>query len=396
MSEWDLLDLSSGTDQQSSEQREALWRALEGERSMPREELLHLLSNLLEEDILRVRVLWVELEQPVRLNLLLALAKHALADFTMDYSAIFRIALADADADVRSAALRGLEEVEDVRLVPEYVAMLRYDPAPQVRRAAAEGLGRFILLGELEKLRPDPFNKAVSALRDSFEDPAEDADVRRHAIQSIAYTGDFGVPELIERAYGAGDERMRQSAVVAMGRSADERWGDTVLHELLSPDPEMRYHATRAAGELQLREAVVDLVELTNDADVRIQAMALWSLGQIGGTVAKKTLQRFAGGEDEGLATVAEEALQELEFFHGDLSTFFGPPASYDGETDGAWHVPGLVAPDDQDSDLFDEPMPDEGEDSPDSDDLEDDWDDDDSDDEFFVDLEEDDEDEWD
>ena len=177
--------------------------------------------------------------------------------------------------------------------------------------------------------------------------------------------------------YVAENEQMRQSAVVAMGRSADERWSDTVLHELVSPDPEMRYHATRAAGELQLREAVVDLVELTNDADVRIQAMALWSLGQIGGATAKKTLQRFAGGEDEGLASVAEEALQELEFFHGDLSTFFGPPARYDGETDGSWQVPGLRAPDDEDGDLFDEGMLDDEDASPESDDLEDDWDDD-------------------
>ena len=161
MSEWDLLDLSSETDQHSREQREALWRALEGERTMPREELLHLLSGLLEEDILRIRVLWAELAQPVRLELLTALSQHALADFTMDYSAIFRIALADADPNVRTAALLGLEEVEDVRLVPEYVAILRYDPAPQARQAAAEGLGKFILLGELEKLRPDPFNKAM-------------------------------------------------------------------------------------------------------------------------------------------------------------------------------------------------------------------------------------------
>jgi HEAT repeat protein len=377
MSEWDLLDLSSDTDQEDKEQRADLWRALEGEQAMPREDLLHLLSGLLEEDILRIRTLWVELAQSVRLELLMTLARHALADFAMDYSAIFRVALADTDADVRTAALHGLEEVEDARLVPEFVAILRHDPAPQARRAAAEGLGKFVLLGELEKLRPEPFSKAVSALRDSYVDTAEDAEVRRHAIESMAYTGDYGVPELIEDAYADNGEHMRQSAVVAMGRSADERWSDIVRRELLSPDPEMRYHATRAAGELQLREAVADLVELTNDADARIQAMALWSLGQIGGTVAKRTLKRFVEGEDEGLAGVANEALQELEFFHGDLSTFFGPPDNYDGETDGGWRVPGLRAPDEDEDDLFGDLM------------LDDDDDD-------FLTYEEDDDDEWD
>ena len=399
MSDWDELDLGLTVDREEAEHRASLWRALEEEGEMPEVEHLGLLSGLLDEDILRMRTLWVKLSQMVRLELLTALAHLAEADFTMDFSAVFRMALRDHDADVRVIALRGLGEVEDVRLVPEFVHMLEQDPSIEARRAAAEGLGKFVLLGELQKLRPDPFHHTVLALCDAFLDRTQDLLVRRRALESMAYTGEHGVPEIIESAYAESDEGIRHSAVMAMGRSADARWGEIVQRELLSPNREMRFEATRACGELQLRESVNELVALTDDVDERIQTMALWALGQIGGNQARRTLQRFAGSSDQALASAAEEALQELEFFHGDLSSFFGPPERYDGETDGAWQLPGLGDLDDEDEDQAGERRyadPDEEDDDEEDLDLWDDQDEDEIDDlDIFDILDEDDDDEW-
>jgi HEAT repeat protein len=351
MTEWDTLDLEMGEDREKAQRRAALWQVLEGERAMPEADHLGLLSGLLDDDLLRMRTLWVQLSQGIRFTLLSALVELADEDFTMDFSAIFRLALRDPDAAVRVVALRGLREVEDARLVPELVRMLREDPSVDARCAAAEGLGKFVLLGELQKLRPDPFRRTVQALRDTHLDRAQDLGVRRLALESIAYTGEHGVPEIIETAYAESDAGMRRSALVAMGRSADARWSDIVQRELLNPNQEMRYEAARACGELQIRESVRELVALTDDVDDRIQAAALWALGQIGGNLARKTLQRYAESGDKSLAHAAEEALQELEFFHGDLSSFFGPPESYDGETDEAWHMPTLMDIEDEDDD---------------------------------------------
>ncbi len=348
MEDADLLRRELQSRQRQEERKEALWEVLEQKRAMPDSGLLGYLSGLLDDDIERMRSLWNELHQDVRRELVQTLQEMAEADFAMDFSAIFRIALRDEDAETRATAIRSLDEIEDVRLVRDFVELLEHDPTSLVRSAAAGALANFVLLGELQKIRPSPFNAAVVALFERHTDPSESFEVQQIAIESMAYTGTHNVPDLIEQAYRHTDDRMRKSALLAMGRSADPRWSAIIQRELHNPNPDMRLEATRACGELQLRAAVKEVSELTEDVDARIRRVALWSLGQIGGKLARKTLQRYIDADDETMRTIAEDALQELEFFYGNLSTFFGPPADYEQED--AWPVPSL-----SDRDLDDE-----------------------------------------
>lgn len=349
--------MPSETEMHESDKKKkrALWKALEQDRMMPGHAELEHLSGLLGDEIARIQNAWGNLDLEVRQMLARTLSHMAEADFAMDFSAIFRIALEDEDAEIRAVAVEGLYEVEDVRLVPVLAKMARHDPASEVRIAAVQTLAQFVLLGELEKIRPAPFHAAVQVLKEAHMDHEENAEVRRRAMESLAYTGDYDVPEMIAMAYKEGSEQMRTSAVFAMGRSADKIWGDIVRHELHNPDPEMRFEATRACGELQLQEAVKEIVELAEDVDTEIRAMALWSLGQIGGNLARRTLQRYIDSDNEAMQDAAREALQELEFFHGDLSTFFGPPDDFDGESDTTWHIPGMVTLDEEDLDRQDD-----------------------------------------
>jgi HEAT repeat protein len=221
--------------------------------------------------------------------------------------------------------------------------MLRHDPNATTRAAAAEALGNYVLLGELGKIRPEPFAAAVATLRESYLDEAEQTIVQRQALEAIAYTSEGDAEELITDAYGTDDEGIRISAILAMGRSADTRWGTIIRRELSNTNPRMRLEATRASGELQMRDAVEEIIALTDDVDQRVQAMALWALGQIGGTVARKTLSRFTSSEVPDLQAAAREALQELEFFHGDTASFFGPPSEFSGGTEEQWDLPELL-----------------------------------------------------
>jgi len=86
---------------------------------------------------------------------------------------------------------------------------------------------------------------------------------------------------------------------------------------------ENRLEAARACGELQLREAVIDLEELADDVDSAVQEATLWSLGQIGGNRAREILQRYVNSDDEATSAAAEAALNELEFLCGDLGDLF-------------------------------------------------------------------------
>ncbi len=316
---------------------QALWHSLEVAYELPPVTELHHLSGLLDPDIRRFRAAWPHLPVDARRQLATTLAQMAEADFEMDFSAIFHITLHDPDAEVRATSIGGLFEQEDTRLVPRFVALLQDDESEPVRIKAAEALGNFVLLGELQKIRARPFDQARAALHAVHTNPAESLELRRRALESLAYTALDDVSELIDTAYRHPNEKMRISAVFAMGRSADSRWADTVLRELLNIEPEMRFEATRACGELMMRQAVPALIELAEDADTEIREMALWSLGQAGGDRARRALTRYARSRDEALRIAAEAALQELDFFHGDLDTFFGPPEMFDGSSDMAW-----------------------------------------------------------
>jgi len=285
---------------------------------------LHHLSNLMEEESQHVSAAWSTWPVALRRQLITRLVELAESDFEMDFGALFRLALDDEDAQVRCAAVEGLWEDEDVRLVPRFVTCLLEDEDPAVRAAAAVSLGRFVLLGELQKIRPRPFALAYSALLQSCRATDQHPEVWRRALESLAYVNNEEVAELIEQAYAADDEKLRVSAVFAMGRSANRRWAVQVRQEMFSPNPEMRYESARACGEIVLKEAVPDLEELAADADPEVQEAALWALGQIGGERARRILQRYCADDDEATRAAAEAAMAEFEFLHGELSDLFG------------------------------------------------------------------------
>jgi HEAT repeat protein len=290
---------------------------------VPAQALLYCLSNLEAEDVERVREVWLQWPVALRRRLSARLMELAEADFTLDFGQFFRLGLEDVDAEVRTIAIEGLWEDQDVRLVPRLVTILQEDEAVGVRAAAATSLGRFILLGELEKIRPKPRAAAYQALLAACQAPDEHMEVRRRAMESLAYVGDEVVVETILEAFASPEENLRVSAVFSMGRSADARWSRHVQQELFSPNPEMRYEAALACGELQLSEAVSSLEELAEDVDAEVQGAVLWALGQIGGDQAREILIGYCSAESEATQVAAEAALEELEFLHGDLSELF-------------------------------------------------------------------------
>jgi HEAT repeat protein len=289
---------------------------------MPAQASLYHFSNLEPKDMVRVRDVWMCLPVVLRRQMIARLVELAEADFEVNFGLIFRLGLEDEDAQVRTAAVEGLWEDEDVGLVSSLAACLRKDADAAVRAAAATSLGRFVLLGELGKIHPDPYTQAYETLLTACQDVEEHIEVRRRALESLAYTSNEVVASLIHEAYAAPEEKVRISAVFAMGRSADHCWADQVRQELFQPNPELRYEAARACGELQLRQAVPELEELAEDADPEVQEAALWALGQIGGDKARQILERHCLSDDEATRTAAEAALDELSFLHGDLSEF--------------------------------------------------------------------------
>ncbi len=276
-----------------------------------------LLGNLSNPDRAEVEafVAWLgQLELDRKREILLRMVEVAEDDFAMDFVALFRRCLNDSDAIVRRHAIEGLWEDESASLVEPLIKMLATDPDVAVRAAAATALGRFVFLAECDELDQRRGNMVRAALERTIADTSEDHAVVRRAVEAIAFINDKQVRRIIDWAYASEDPAMRESAIFAMGRSADPFWAETVLAELDDTSPSMRYEAARACGEMQLKRAVDRLIQLAMDPDREVQAVAVWALGQIGGKRARQALEQWAESDDEVLAVEASEALEELQF----------------------------------------------------------------------------------
>jgi len=232
----------------------------------------------------------------------------------LNFDDIFLACLYDTDEIVRVRAIEGLWEYENHSLIDHLITMLREDHHESVRSAAAQALGKFALLAELGKLRPGDRSKVEKALVVVIEDEEERLEVRRRAVEAIAPLSLPKVNEIIRESYRSSDDKMRVSAIYAMGTNSDPAWLPTLVKELGNPDTEIRFEAVGACGELGEEEAVPHLVRLIHDLDKQVQLAAIAALGKIGGNEAEAALSQCMNHHEDHIRCAAEDALEELGF----------------------------------------------------------------------------------
>lgn len=281
---------------------------------------LYVFSNLGAQELEVLEEAWPGVLAERRINLLYDLSELGEANHEVNFDAVFQLALEDEAPEARTVAIKGLWEAEDVGLIAPFLEILQRDADMKVRAAAASALGRFIYLGEVEEISAKHLRRVEEALLAAVTGP-DDLEVRRRAVEAIAFSSRPEVPPLLEAAYASEERLMKISAIFAMGRSANDNWQDYVIKELESDDPELRYEAVRAVGELELPDGVPALIELTEEGDIQIREAAIWSLGQVGGEQARTRLLDLLeeAGDDE--RDFIEEALENLTF-HDDMVNF--------------------------------------------------------------------------
>jgi HEAT repeat protein len=271
------------------------------------------LSDLETSQLAELQPVWETLDTDYRARLLEELVDTSETNSELDYVTLAFFGIEDSDAAVRAAAVELLWVDESLQGLRALLKLAFEDDSALVRARAASGLGKYILLGELDDLPETQTSAAVDTCLALFRDDDEDIEVRRRALESLGNSSRDGVAETIEEAYNSHEPHFKIGAVFAMGRSYDEMWAPIVLHELNSPDPELRYEAARAAGEIGIEDAVPKLSRMTHEPDRDIREVAIWALGEIGGKEAARVLQQLlddpAYAIDEALIETLEDAL---------------------------------------------------------------------------------------
>ena len=277
---------------------------------------LYALSDLSPQDAETIRQHWSAIPTERRRTVVQNLVDLAENDLDWHLGRILRIALHDSDASVRRLAIEGLWEETESDLIGPLIEAVRRDEDESVRAAAANALGSFVLAGELDELDAALAMRAEQVLLEILRNHDEPIAVQSRALESIAFSGETGIRQLIEDAYYSQHEAMRVSALVAMGRSADIHWRSYARAELQSPSAAMRAEAARACGELEAANAVNDLLPLLTDEAQTVRLTTIFALGRIGGKEARDALRIVSDEAEPPEAEAAGEALEEMLFYN--------------------------------------------------------------------------------
>lgn len=298
---------------------------------------LHRFSDLGQKDLSALKSEWDAVSPTRKINLLQDLEELSDSETLVCFDDVARIGLTDPSPAVRAISARLLWESEDVTLIPIFLTMMEKDGDTEARSAGAAALGRFILIGEIEKLSAE----TKEHLEDSLLLVCTGGDapaVRQRALESLGYSERQEVPVLIEKALATGDRAWIISALFAISRSVDQRWEKQVLKFMKHPDDDIRFEAIRAAGELELESARQPLLEMleTGEEEGENRLAVAWSLSQIGGEEVEEALQKsIQDSEDEDEAEYIEEAITNLKFNQDfQLAGMMDVPDDFSDETD--------------------------------------------------------------
>ncbi len=274
-------------------------------------------SDIDPDSLKSLMAVWPRLKLARKLSLLDGFLSLMDSNTLVSYEDIGHALLDDPEPEVRARALRLLAESDDPKLIDMFIEILENDTELAPRLEAANLLGEFVLLGELEKLPEDLHLKAEDALM-SVVGSEEHASLRRASLEAVGFSSRVEVETLIHSAFNRSDPIWVASALIAMGRSSDDQYSDEVVTMLLNEDPRIRLAAVQAAGNLSIEAARPIILNMLLDGEEDeddVIAAAIWSISQIGGEDVRAFLvDMLEKTEDEDVTGYIEEALDNLDF----------------------------------------------------------------------------------
>jgi len=282
-------------------------------------QMLYEFSDLDAKEQAELAKVWHQIPLQRRQTFMQDLVSLADNDDMLMFEGTARVALEDEDSDVLISAIDLLFEAEDCRLVPLYLRLLADQSRSElVRAAAANALGPYVYLGETEKIKSHLLLEIEESLLKSYREDSSDL-VQRRALEALGYSGRSEVPALLRKAVAMRDELWLESAMFAMGRSADEQWEEQILENLEHENVAVRIQAVHAAGELGLSKARKTLLKgIDSVVDESLRHEIIWALAMIGGDGVERKLESLMKNADsDEEAAFIDDAIELLNFTEG-------------------------------------------------------------------------------
>jgi HEAT repeat protein len=301
---------------------ETLAELSDGQKPLLNSKLVRL-SSLSTRELDALKQAWPTIDTERQRQIVQRLVALTEDNLELNFDGIFKHCLKDPDAEVRRQAIEGLWENEEASLIAPLIHLLEQDSSEKVQAAAATALGKFALLAEHRKLRPDHAMRVEKALLAATSARDKPVEVQRRALEAVVPLSRPEVKSAIMAAYESHDSRLKVSSIYAMGKNCDPAWLPILLIELDNTDAEVRYEAAVACGDMGEEAAVPALIGLVSDPDIDVRMVAIQALGKVGGAKAKECLQRCLNNTSEAIHETAQQALDELMTIEDPLSFRF-------------------------------------------------------------------------
>jgi len=284
---------------------------------------LRIFSDLRDNDYHAFWSYWVQIPTDGRIRIITLMNEISEDNLELNFRSIMRWALGDEVDEIRQRAIDGLSEEDHPRIIRPLLERLQHDTSPVVRSHAALALAKFTTLISYGELSTDISTEIIETLHRELDTNRHITDVYRRILEALGAVSDQRVVDALNDAWQSDNQQLRESALVAMGRSADTQWLPIIRSALRHPSAAIRFEAANACAEYGDVAAafVPQLIDLCSEDDSEVAAAAIHALGQIGDDRSIKALNQLAKSRD---ATKREAAMTALEEHEGSDDIFGG------------------------------------------------------------------------
>ena len=224
-----------------------------------------MLSDLTPERITELRSVLSELTAEKKAVFYGQMVRFGQEYLEYNYTPIAEIGLDDENGEIRAASIRMLGFEDSREIGRKLLRAAVNDPEPKARIAAIEILGQYMMEAEFGERIPVSEKALIDTLDKLIDD--ENPGIRLAAMVAYAVSETERVKEKISSCFQGNQREDLIAALNAARISLNGDWNRSVLKHIRHSDEDISLEAIRAAGALQLREALPALYEIVSHFD---------------------------------------------------------------------------------------------------------------------------------